>query len=298
MNKEQFLKRDRLLRALSTDGLYRISIAKTTDIVRTAQKKHGLSLLGTVLLGRVLTGCLLLASSLKGEERIQIKMEGSGPAGAVIAEATSNGEVRGYATRPDAELDFRDNRSLGDGIGAGVMTVTRILYNRARPVSGTVALVRGNVNEDLAHYLLQSEQIPSAVSLDVALDENGDVSGAGGVLVQAMPDAVQDKTICLENNIRLMPQVGEQLKNGYLDDILSTVANGLQVKELTRYPVDFFCRCSRERFKRSLALVSPDELLSLDNETEELVCHFCSERYLFHREEIQAIAQKAKIRQN
>lgn len=298
MNKEQFLKRDRLLRALSTDGLYRISIAKTTDIVRAAKKKHDLSLLGTVLLGRALTGCVLLASSLKGEERIQIKMEGSGPAGAVIAEATSNGEVRGYTTRPDAELDFRDNRSLGDGIGAGVMTVTRILYNKARPVTGTVALVRGNVNEDLAHYLLQSEQIPSAVSLDVALDENGDVSEAGGVLVQAMPGAVQDKTIRLEDNIRLMPQVGEQLKNGYLDDILSTVADGLHVKELTRYPVDFFCRCSRERFKKSLALVNPDELLSLDNETEELVCHFCSERYLFHREEIQAIAQKAKIRQN
>ena len=298
MKKSEFLRRDRLLRAIGKNGHFRISVIKTTEIVRTAREKHGLSMLTSVLLGRTLTGALLLASNLKGEERIQIRMEGAGPVRAVTAEATSNGEVRGYVSRPQAELDFQEQNSLGDGIGVGVMTVSKSLYNRSRPVSGTVALVRGNVNEDLAHYLLQSEQIPSAVSMDVAVDEQGVVSEAGGVLVQAMPGASRKEIERLEENIRNMPVVGHQLAGRYLEDVLSEVSKGLEVKELARYPVDFFCRCSKDRFRNSLALLDPDELLSMKGETEELVCHYCSKRYVFSREELDAIAQKAKIRQN
>ncbi len=298
MKKSDFLSRDRLLRAIGTNGHFRISVIKTTGIVRTARERHGLSLLTSVLLGRALTGAALLASNLKGEERIQLRMEGNGPVRSATAEASSNGEVRGYVSRPDAELDFRDRKSLGDGIGVGVLTVSRSLYNHARPVSGTVAMVRGNVNEDLAHYLLQSEQIPSAVSLDVAVDEQGEIAEAGGVLVQAMPGASKREIIRLEENIRKMPTIGRQLSGGYLDEVLAEVSKGLEVKELGRYPVDFFCRCNRDRFRNSLALLDPDELLSMEGETEELVCHYCGEKYLFTREELDAIAQKAKIRQN
>ncbi|MBP3191709.1 Hsp33 family molecular chaperone HslO [Natronogracilivirga saccharolytica] len=298
MNKEEFKHRDRLLKAISENGHYRIIVVKTTEIVRTARNNHNLSLLPTVLLGRTLTAALLLASNLKGEERIQIKLQGNGPVGSVTAEATSHGEVRGYVASPDAALDLANNEKLGDGIGIGLMTVSKVLYNKARPVTGTVDLVRGNVNEDLAHYLLQSEQVPSAVSLDVALDEHGDVAHAGGVLVQAMPGAEQEETERIENNIRHMPQIGEQLQSTYLDGILATVSEGMPVRELDRYPVDFFCRCSRERFQKSLALVNPDDLLKMNAETEELVCHYCGERYEFSGEEIEAIAHKAKLRQN
>ena len=298
MNNQQFLYRDRLLQAITTDGNYRIAVVKSTDIVRTARKKHHLSLLTTVLLGRALTGSLLLASSLKGEERIQMRLEGNGPVGVINTEASRHGEVRGYVMRPDAELNPAEEMSLSDGIGVGVLSVSKILYNRARPVTGTVALLRGNINEDLAYYLLQSEQVPSAVSLDVSLGENGEVLQAGGVLVQAMPGATKEKTIRLEENVRSMPQPGEQLAHGYLDDLLRNTTAGMEVKELGRYPVDFFCRCSKDRFKKSLSLVNPDDLLSMDGATEELVCHYCNERYEFKREEIESIARQAMIRQN
>ncbi len=298
MNKEAFLQRDRLLQAITTDGHYRIAIIKSTNLVRTARENHHLSLLSTVLLGRTLTGALLLASGLKGEERIQLRLEGNGPVRVLMTEASSHGEVRGYAANPDAELDLENNEGLGDGLGPGLLSVSKILYNQARPVIGTVELKRGNVNEDLAYYLLQSEQVPSAVSLDVSLDENGEVGDAGGVLVQAMPGADKEITHRLEENIRAMPQIGQQLKSGYLDEILQTVSEGVEVKELERYPVDFFCRCSKNRFKESLSLVNPEELMEMDGEGEEMVCHFCGKRYYFDRDEIMAIANKAKIRQN
>ncbi|MEX0681632.1 MAG: Hsp33 family molecular chaperone HslO [Balneolales bacterium] len=298
MYKQRFLHRDRLLRAVTRDGNYRISIAKTTNLVRTARKKHNLSLLASILLGRALTGTILMAANLKGEERIQLKLEGNGPIGAVITEATGHGEVRGYVVHPEAELDLLNDDKLGDGIGIGVLSVSKILYNKARPVTGTVALARGNVNEDLAHYFLQSEQIPSAVSIDVGLDDQGEISEAGGVLVQAMPGATRDQTEQLEENIRTMPLLSKQFASGYLGEVLKTVSGNIDVKELARYPIDFFCRCSRARFKNSLALVNPEELLAMQGKTEELVCHYCGERYEITPEELKEIIQKAMVRLN
>lgn len=298
MNKKKFMNRDRLIRAVTGSGHHRIVIVKSTEVVDTARKKHHLSLLTTVLLGRALTGSLLLASNLKAEERIRLKMEGNGPVRSLIVEATANGEVRGYTTRPDAGIDLEREQTLSDGIGIGLISVSKILYNKAQPVTGTVELVRGNVNEDLAHYLVQSEQIPSAVSLDVSLDEEGGVLESGGVLVQALPKADKKETLQLEENIRRMPLIGKQLHNGSTEELLETVTSDIGVKELTRYPVDFFCRCSKERFRRSLSLVNPDDLLNLDGATEEVVCHYCNSRYEFRREEIESIAQKAKVRQN
>ncbi len=298
MKKEEFLYRDRLLTAITTDGQYRIAIVKSTDLVRQARKNHQLSLLTSVLVGRSLTGALLLASNLKGEERIQLKLEGHGLVKAVIAEATSHGEVRGYTLQPDAELDIENNETLGDGLGVGLLSVSKVLYNKARPVTGTVELKRGNVNEDLAHYLMQSEQVPSAVSLDVSIDHNGGIGQAGGVLIQAMPGADKERTHRLEQNIMNMAQIGQQLEDGYLDEILSTVTEGVEVKELSRYPVDFFCRCSKDQLFRALSLLNPEELLAMEGNSEEMVCHYCGKRYQFSRDEINAIAEKARARKN
>jgi redox-regulated HSP33 family molecular chaperone len=37
--KENFLKKDRILKAVTSDKFFRISVVKTTDVVREAQKK-------------------------------------------------------------------------------------------------------------------------------------------------------------------------------------------------------------------------------------------------------------------
>ena len=85
MNKKEFEFKDRLIKGISKDGHFKISVIKTTDLVKEAQKRHGLSLLNTVILGRALTATMLMASELKGEERIRLRMEGDGPIGFLVA---------------------------------------------------------------------------------------------------------------------------------------------------------------------------------------------------------------------
>lgn len=300
ISKEDFKTKDRIIKGITEDGHFKVSVVKTTDVVQAAQDKHHLSLLNTVLLGRALTGAMLFASELKGEERIQLRLEGNGPVGMIQAEANSVGEIRGYVRNPEAQLDLADGEaSLSEGLGLGLLTFSKTLYNKAKPRTSTIELRKGDVTSDLAYYLVQSEQIPSAIKLDVGIADDGTVSEAGGLLVQKLPDAPDEAIKHLQEHLKSFDQLDELFKSGlYIDDIMEQAVAPLKVKELARYPVDFFCRCTRERFKDALALISYDELKELEDEGQELVCHYCNEHYHISKEEIEDIVQHAKAKMN
>lgn len=291
--KEQFLKKDRVIRGITEDGFFKVAVVKLTDVVRAAQERHQLSLLTTIYLGRTMAGAMLMASDLKGEERVQLKLEGSGPIGFVLAESNRVGEIRGYVRSPDAELDYSGKAKLSDGLGVGVLTFTKVLFNEAKPLRGIVELAGGNVDDDLAYYLTQSEQIPSAVKIDVSLNDQGEVEQAVGVLVQALPGAPDESITLIEQNFASLPSLASLVVDGdYIDDIMHKVLEPLPVKELVRFPVHFFCRCSKERFKSALMTVGIDELKDMQDESQELVCHYCSEKYEITSDEIKELVSK------
>ena len=300
ISKEDLKLKDRLIKGISQDGHFKISVVKTTDVVKAAKSKHGLSLLTTVLLGRALTGTMLLASELKGEERVQLRIEGDGPVGMLVAEANRIGEIRGYVQHPDAELDYtKDETEISDGLGLGLLTFSKVLYNEAEPRKSTIELIKGNITDDIAYFMIQSEQVPAAVLLDVGIDGEGEVSEAGGLLIQRMPDAPEGKINELQDNLRKLRPLYKRFQNGtYIDDIMSKAMSPLKVKELDRQPVDFFCRCTRERFIDALAMLGYEELKEISDEGQELVCHFCNEHYHVSREEIGDILAMTKAKMN
>ena len=300
MNKKEiFLKKDRLIRGITTDGFFKISVVKSTDVVKLAQEYHNLSLLTTVILGRALTGSLLLASELKGEERIRLHLEGNGSIGTLITEANAVGEARGYVENPAAELDYSKTSNLGDGIGLGVLSFSKTLYNEARSTTGTVELISGNISDDIAYYLFQSEQVPSAITLDVGIDDDGNVSHAGGILIQALPGAPENGVVALEENLKkLLPLSTQFIDDHYIDDLMHKVTHPLAIKEIDRVPVHFFCRCTKDRFLTALSMLQIHELEEMKHQTQELVCHYCNKKYMITPNEIQKIIQDLKVRLN
>jgi molecular chaperone Hsp33 len=298
--KEQFKFKDRLIKGIHPDGQFKISVVKTTDVVQTAKENHNLSILNTVLLGRTLTAAMLLASELKGEERIRLRLEGSGPSGMLVAEANRVGEIRGYVQNPAAELDYSDSDvTIGDGIGLGILTVSKTLYNEAEPRTSTIELVKGDVNADMAHYMAQSEQILSAFLLDVSLDNEGNVRESGGLLIQRMPEAEEESIEKLQKTVASLPPLSEMLSDGkYIDDIMHLACTPFDVKELDRQPVHFFCRCSPKRFKNALSMLSYEDLKEMEGESQEIVCHYCGNRLTIPREEIHTIIESARAKLN
>lgn len=300
LNKKQFKFKDRLIKGIETGGRFKISVVKTTDVVQTAKDNHGLSMLNTVLLGRTMTAAMLLASELKGEERIKVRLEGSGPVGMLVAEANRVGEVRGYSQHPTAEFDYGDTDvSIGDGIGLGLLSVQKILYNEAEPRTSTIEIVEGDILSDMAHYMVQSEQIPSAFLLDVSLKDNGNVNQAGGIFIQRLPDANESVMIKLQKTVKKLSPVSSLLEDGqYIDTIMNKACKPFKVKELDRQPVHFFCRCSTGRFKNALSLLSYRDLKELKGEDQEMICHYCGKKHIVSREEIYSIAESAKAKLN
>lgn len=300
MKKEDFILKDRLIKGITEDGNFKISVAKTTDVVKDARQKHDLSLLNTVILGKALTAAALLASELKGEERIQLRMDGSGPVGFLIAEANSIGEIRGYVKNPAAELDYSNPETkLGDGLGLGVLTFTKVLYNNAEPKISTIQLIDGEVTADIAHYLAQSEQIPSAVLLDVGIDDNGEITEAGGLLVQRLPGAPEGQIDMIQERLSGFPPVHTLFEDGqYIDEVMRKALSPLRVKELSRQLIDFFCRCTRDRFLNALAALSYDDLIEMQGEPQEMICHYCNNKEIFSKEEINGLIANAKAQLN
>jgi molecular chaperone Hsp33 len=296
---EAFRRKDRLIKGITTDGFFKITVVKTTEAVELARQYHGLSPLVTVLLGRSLSGTMLLAAELKGEERVRLDLEGNGPVAHLVVEANAIGEMRGFAAHPTAGLDPEKPFDLGSGLGLGVLRFSKSLYNEARPITGMVELVKGTISEDLAYYLLQSEQIPSAITVDVSLNDDGTVASAGGILIQALPGAPESAIDTLEANLKDLMPIAERFEHGEtIDMVMGRVAGELGAKELARFPVHYFCRCTKDRFVSALSMLDVDELREMAGQDQELVCHYCNKRYAITGAEVEGILAGKKIQMN
>ncbi|WP_243030351.1 Hsp33 family molecular chaperone HslO [Thermus altitudinis] len=297
----------RILRGLAGEGQLRVVAADTGDVVEEARRRHGLSPTATAALGRALTGALLLAQLLlkTPKERLTLRIEGTGPLGGLLAEADAFGQVRGYVKNPQAEVPLREDGKLnvGELVGAGVLRVDRSLPN-GEVYTSTVPLVSGEIAEDLAHYLWQSEQIPSAILLGVRVKGEGEVEVAGGVAIQVMPDTPEEVLSRLEANLSGIKGITPLLQEG-LEAALERLLSGLGFARtdlralgypLNEIPARFQCRCSREKALEALVFFTPEERedMIVKDGGAEVVCHWCGEVYRFSPEEIRSLVAEVR----
>lgn len=272
--KKQYQHRDRVARAISTDGKFRASCVVNTSMVREAQRRHELNQISTLLLGRAMQAATLLSSFLKGEERVVLETMGNGIIKKIFAEALQVGEVRGYVDiNPQPEMPE-------DALGIGLLRVTKVLYGKFEPVSGMVDLPKGNITTDLAYYLSQSEQIPSAVRLDMNVGEDNIIVSSGGLIVQALPGATEKEIIEVQNSIVELGEITALIESGYTVNEILRQAMPHDIEILSSTPVDFFCRCSLDRFKSIIVTLGIDEVRAMkESQQNELVCQYCNNHY-------------------
>ncbi len=288
--------KDELIRVVAEDGGARAIVARTTTAVEELRSIHDTSPAMTAALGRVATGALLMAASLEKltarEPVLTVEVEGNGPAGKILATASPAGWVRGLARNPSANRPVRGDGKLDvSGVvgTAGTLSVARDL-GFGQPYRGVVPLVSGEIAIDLATYLRESEQLPSAVALGVMVVPEGRVSHAGGLLVQLMPGMPEERAIALEDRLRDLGEVSAQLRsgNGPLEWLGRIFPGGYEIAE--RRPVEFRCGCSLDRVERALKLLGAGEIRHLLDEASrrpaEVVCEFCKTRYHLPQSEL------------
>lgn len=275
----------------------RCAFAVVTETTREAQRRHHLDPLTTIALGRALGSAALLASILKHpDEYVHLNFKGKGLLSQVLAECNGAGHCRGYtAPHSIAEaLTEQDElpQSVGEAIGSeGVLVVTRGRYGQ-EPYRAVSALQNGEIASDVARYLTDSEQIPSAVAAGVKLDSAGQVLAAGAILVQKLAGAnLDDASLArIEQRFTNELKLSDRLHAGATpEQIVALIqANEGQHGLLMQRALCFQCTCSRDKMGRALMLLGEDELRKINDETGklEMRCHYCSTEHGFKLAEL------------
>lgn len=289
---------DYLVRIISKSGNVRGLACVTTGLVKEICERHGTLPTSTAALGRALTAGALMGALAKTGQRVALRYEGNGPLKKVIVEADSNGTVRGYVGDPHVHLLRADGKlDVAAALGkAGFLTVAKDLGMK-EPYSGTVQLSSSEIGQDLALYLVESEQIPSAVGLAEFIELDGTVTAAGGFLIQAVPPVDAEVVEDLMTRIESMPPLSELLHSGKTpEEILALIFAGVPYDILEKRALAFACSCSRERIERVLISMGRKEVHSLREEQHgaEVTCEFCGQLYLFSEADLDRLLMEMK----
>lgn len=284
---------DSLHRIITDDGKLFGLACDTTQLVNEACRKHDVGPTAAAALGRALTGAALLAALMKDEQQVQLKFEGSGPLAKIITEAGHAGWVRGYVAVPRADVPLKEGRvDVAAGIGrAGFLTVTKDIGVKNR-YQGMTQLYTSEIGDDIAYYLLESEQTPSVVAVSVQLNTDGTIGAAGGYLIQALPPVDEDILATLEQRVQQVPAVSHWLLEGNSPDkILGEIFTNIAHHPTASTKLHYQCSCSRQKMEGALASLGKDDLRNLIEEQGEVEvhCEFCRDNYIFDRPALEAL---------
>ena len=286
---------DRIVRAISTDGMVQAAAICSRDLTERARQIHKTLPVATAALGRTLAAASMMGNALKSDgASLTLQFKGGGPLGTVLAVSDNEGNVRGYVTNPHVDIPLRKDGKLdvGTAVGhEGTLTVIKDLHMK-EPYVGTIDLLGGEIAEDVAGYFVESEQIPTACALGVLVDRDQSVKAAGGYLIQLMPGAAEDTIAKVEGGIMAAGAVSAILeKNDDPEAMLRTVMSDFDLKVLETCPVEYRCYCSRERVERALISLGRTELEQMLSEQGgcQLTCQFCDAVYEFTAEDIRRL---------
>lgn len=301
----------KVITAIDKSKSYRVYITITTDMVEEARRIHNTTPLATAALGRVLTGAGLMGLLLKNDnDKLTIQFKGEGPAKQILATADGHGNVKGYIANPDVELPLKKDGHLdvGGSLGLGELTVIKDMGLKD-PYVGKIALVSGEIADDLTAYYFISEQQNTSVALGVKIGRDTSVLCAGGMIIQMLPDAKEESIDALEEMLGKMPPLTYIIEEVMLSSNAASEAGMVEklmerifaemppeftLEKLDTKEINWNCDCSEERLSEVLMTIGRDDLETIIEEDgqAEMVCQFCEKKYHFDKEHLVKILER------
>lgn len=290
------------------NGAFMGRLIRLNKVLKTILSQHKYPLNISSALAQTTTLAALCSAMLKFKGLFTLQIQGNGPVSLLVADITSEGKVRACAKFD--EQAFQKAKSLRKTqdiieevphlVGGGYMALTVDEQNGLPPYQGVVDLKGKNLTELALRYFAQSEQIPTLLKLFIKHPENEKQNFLGaGIILQKIPlKGGKDTPVDEQKTAHVWEDSAafiESLKDSEVfDPLLSDEEilyrlfsqNNLQISAKRRF--EFGCRCSREKLQKTLASFKEEEVEELfnENDTIEVSCNFCNQKYTFKRSEI------------
>lgn len=279
---------DKLYKGLLYDGQIMLTLIESTKIVNKAIGYHNLTPLTAATLGRTMTASLFMASTLKNStDKLSITISGDGVGGQVIVSANSKLQVRGCIGNPQAELPLKSNGKLDvkGCVGKGKITVVKSMGLK-EPYTGTCEIVSGEIAEDFAYYYTVSEQTPTAMALGVKVSAKNVCVGAGGIIIQVMPNCEEKNIEKAEKLINEFFDISSKIEKIGIDGVINEYFKDV---EFTLYKPTYRCICSKKYIDKLLISLGKNELLDILKEQGEVKvnCEYCNKVYVYDKESVE-----------
>lgn len=246
-------------------------------------------------------GTLLVSSSHKTGESININAQGSGYFKQAIVDCSPDGKVRGFMI----EQSDPSMRTFGvDGNagpwGTGILSV---LYTKSSegkvPYTGMVPISTGILDDAFNEYYKDSAQSTTRVGMFIEVKES-ELVLAHGVLIQTLGGASEEEVeVVSKLNVKSLRDLAKVASDEKIfRNKLSTLLPGLNFQPVGETPVQSFCNCSQDRIERALILAGEEDMKEAigTDPTLDVSCDFCCKQYKVSAERLKALYTKDRTK--
>jgi len=286
---------DGLARALHPTRGLRALVVRVGDLARMARLLHGLAPTSAQLFGEALAAAALVAALQKDEERINLQLECAGPLRGLFVDADSSGNLRGYVRGPAVHVPGDPSAAAVAALGgSGYLSMLRVRANGTFYRS-SVELQRERLAGALRRWFQASEQVETALELEVLPRGDEPLGQVAALLVQRLPDGDAAAVLAARAAI----------EGGAFRDALAAGAPPLALVQavagggwelLAEHEVSYRCGCSVDRVRNAITALGPDGIADLVATVgqAEVDCEFCHAHYVLDAVELRDLERRLR----
>lgn len=267
--------------------------------------KHNYPLAVAHLVADTVTLAVALSSMLKYDGIFTLQASGKGAIKTLVADIQNDGAVRGCASFDEDALNeikpsddgLYDGYALQDLMGEGYIAFTVDQGAHTERYQGIVALEGNSLQDSIAHYFEQSEQLRTSIYTASRQNEDGQWR-SGALMLQYLPDdhADNDDVVAFDekseterredwhrSKVLLQTCTDDEILDGdlHVNELLRRLFHEEGVVVYDEKFVRHECRCSRERVENVIAGLSDDDKQHAAKDGKiEMTCEFCSKTYI------------------
>ena len=118
-------------------------------------------------------------------------------------------------------------------------------------------------------------------------------------MIQALPGASESDLALVVENLQNMKRLSEILKQDKTPEEIIAEVLPFEYTVIDSTQVDFFCRCSKDKFINSLVTFPHKMIVEMEENNEnELVCQYCNAHYKLETEDFDKLKEITLAKSN